>query len=71
LRDALIASNEERGEQHHARHSQMKVTPVFLQAHYFYSGIGSRRARRSGRRRATSFVRAGLRPFVSFIATKL
>jgi hypothetical protein len=49
----------------------MKVTPGFLQAHYFYSGIGSRRARRSGRRRATSFVRAGLRPFVTFIATKL
>ncbi|WP_220389304.1 hypothetical protein, partial [Klebsiella pneumoniae] len=35
------------------------------------AGKCSRRARRSVRSRATSFVRAGLRPFVSIIATKL
>ncbi|AMX05442.1 hypothetical protein A0R60_1135 [Enterobacter asburiae] len=35
----------------------MKVTPGFLQAHYFYSGNCRRRARRSRRHCTTSFVR--------------
>ncbi|CDL17813.1 hypothetical protein [Klebsiella pneumoniae IS46] len=71
LRDAVVAADEQKGEHHRAERGQVNVSPGFLQAHYFYSGKCSRRARRSVRSRATSFVRAGLRPFVSIIATKL
>jgi hypothetical protein len=38
--------------------SQMKVTPVFLPTHYFYSDIGDRRARRGGN--ATPLPLSGL-----------
>ncbi|MNE25489.1 hypothetical protein D3C80_1188200 [compost metagenome] len=71
LCNTVIASDKQHGEEHRSQCCQMNVNPGFLQAHYFYSGYGSRRTRRSGRRRATSFVRTGLRLFVSFIATKL
>ncbi|MCV5654667.1 hypothetical protein OFN54_25335, partial [Escherichia coli] len=67
----VVAADEQKGEHHRAELGQVNVSPGFLQAHYFYSGKCSRRARRSVRSRATSFVRAGLRPFVSIIATKL
>ena len=57
LRDAVIASDEQHGEQHGPQRAQMRITPGFLQAHYFYSDNCRHRARRSRRHRATSFVR--------------